>query len=89
VAIVDLDYEVFRQGHGCGPTSGDSCAKLSKTEVGLALGAGVEYALASNWSFKAEYLFIKLPTKDTGLRSKRIDFTHFSTRPTRILRALA
>jgi outer membrane immunogenic protein len=67
VAIVDQDYEVFRQGNGCGPASGDPCAKLSKTEVGLALGAGVEYALASNWSFKAEYLFIKLPTKDIGL----------------------
>jgi len=63
VAIVDLDNQVFRSDH-CGRTSDDLCAKLSKTEVGLALGTGVEYAFAGNWSFKAEYLFIKLPTKD-------------------------
>ena len=62
VAIVDQDYEVHKGG--CGPTSGEACAKLSKTEVGLALGAGVEYALASNWSFKTEYLYIRLPTRD-------------------------
>jgi outer membrane immunogenic protein len=66
VAIVDLDYQAFRVNLGCGPTP-NPCAKLSKTEVGLALGAGVEYALAGNWSFKAEYLFIKLPTEDIGL----------------------
>jgi len=75
VAIVDLDYEVFRQGDGCGPTSG--CAKLSKTEVGLALGTGVEYALASNWSFKAEYLFIKLPTKEIGQSFQENQFRTF------------
>jgi outer membrane immunogenic protein len=77
VAIVDQDYDVFRQGHGCGPTTGDPCAKLSKTEVGLALGTGVEYALASNWSFKAEYLFIKLPTKDIGLSFQENQFRTF------------
>ena len=66
VAIVDLDYQVFRPDLGCGRTFDDICTRLSKTEVGLALGAGVEYALAGNWSFKAEYLFIKLPSKDVG-----------------------
>jgi outer membrane immunogenic protein len=27
-------------------------------------GAGAEYALANNWSFKTEYLYIRLPTRD-------------------------
>jgi len=62
VAIVDLDYRVAKSDDGCSRT----CATLSKTEVGLALGTGVEYALAGNWSFKAEYLFIKLPTKEVA-----------------------
>src|SRR5262245_11890344 len=46
VAIVDLDYQVSHPEPGCGP---GPCAKLSKTEVGLALGTGVEYAWANNW----------------------------------------
>jgi len=64
VAIVDLDYRVFNPNIGCNPSSENNCAKLSKTEVGLALGAGAEYALANNWSFKTEYLYIRLPTRD-------------------------
>ena len=75
VAIVDLDYQVFNQGESCSPDF--SCAKLSKTEVGLALGAGVEYAWANNWSFKAEYLFIKLPTKDLGQAFIESQSEHF------------
>jgi outer membrane immunogenic protein len=63
VAIVDVNYTVFDQGYDCSETT---CAKLKKTEVGLALGAGAEYALGNNWSFKAEYLFIKLPTKEVN-----------------------
>jgi outer membrane immunogenic protein len=65
VAIVDLDYQVFNPDVGCKLSlPNDDCVKLSKAEVGLALGAGAEYALANNWSFKTEYLYIKLPTRD-------------------------
>ncbi|HWW46731.1 MAG TPA: outer membrane protein [Xanthobacteraceae bacterium] len=35
---------------------------LSKTTTGFVLGAGVEYALNSRWSLKAEYLYIDLGT---------------------------
>jgi outer membrane immunogenic protein len=63
VAIVNQNYNVFYPSDGCG---NDVCAKLKKTEVGLALGAGAEYAFGNNWSLKAEYLFIKLPTKEVN-----------------------
>jgi outer membrane immunogenic protein len=68
VAFVDLDYRVFNVPPsavaGCGPAATNDCAILNKTEAALAVGAGVEYAWMHNWSFKAEYLYIKLPTKD-------------------------
>jgi outer membrane immunogenic protein len=70
VAIVDVNYNVFERGYDC---SEYVCAKLKKTEVGLALGAGAEYALGNNWSFKAEYLFIKLPTKEVNDFEKSSD----------------
>jgi outer membrane immunogenic protein len=63
IAIVNQDYLVSYPSDGC---EYDVCAKHKKTEVGLALGAGAEYALGNNWSFKAEYLFIKLPTKEVN-----------------------
>jgi outer membrane immunogenic protein len=34
----------------------DSVASLAKTLTGWAVGAGLEYAIASNWSLKGEYL---------------------------------
>lgn len=73
VALVDQDYQVFFPGFDCE----DGCTKLKKTEVGLALGAGAEYAFANNWSLKAEYLFIKLPTKETGLAVDPDEFNKF------------
>jgi outer membrane immunogenic protein len=33
---------------------------FNRTQVGWTLGAGVEYALAKNWSVKAEYLYMDL-----------------------------
>jgi len=63
VAIVGQDLKAFYPGDQCGDVA---CAKAKKTEVGLALGAGAEYALGNNWSFKAEYLFIKLPSKEAN-----------------------
>ena len=63
LAFVNLDYRNYDVDEGCGPAANNRCAKLSKTEVGLAAGAGLEHALSNNWSFKGEYLLIYLPTK--------------------------
>ena len=39
----------------------------SKTMIGWTAGAGVEYALWSNWSVKAEYLYVDLGKFDCGI----------------------
>jgi outer membrane immunogenic protein len=39
----------------------------SKTKVGWAAGAGIEYAMMANWSLKAEYLYADLGTFDCGI----------------------
>jgi len=64
VALVSQEYRVSEPRDGC--DNGKVCAKRKRTEVGLALGAGAEYAFGNNWSLKAEYLFIKLPTQDAN-----------------------
>ena len=38
----------------------------SKTEIGWTVGAGVEYAMWSNWSVKLEYLYVDLGKFDCG-----------------------
>jgi outer membrane immunogenic protein len=45
----------------------------SDTRVGWTLGAGLEYALWSNWSVKVEYLYADLGTYDIG--GGDVDFT--------------
>jgi outer membrane immunogenic protein len=35
-------------------------ASVSKTKVGWTVGAGVEYAIAKNWTVKTEYLYMDL-----------------------------
>ena len=39
----------------------------TKNKFGYALGAGVEYALYSNWSVKLEYLYVDLGKMDCGV----------------------
>jgi outer membrane immunogenic protein len=39
----------------------------TKTKIGWTLGAGVEYALWSNWSIKGEYLYVDLGKFDCGI----------------------
>jgi outer membrane immunogenic protein len=42
-------------------------ASATKTKVGWTVGAGLEYAMWSNWSVKAEYLYVDLGKFDCGL----------------------
>jgi outer membrane immunogenic protein len=42
-------------------------ASASKTKIGWTAGAGVEYALWTNWSVKAEYLYVDLGKFDCGI----------------------
>jgi outer membrane immunogenic protein len=35
---------------------------ISKVDIGYTVGGGVEWAFMPNWSVKAEYLFVKLPS---------------------------
>lgn len=39
----------------------------SKTQIGWTAGAGVEYALWTNWSVKGEYLYVDLGKFDCGI----------------------
>ncbi len=47
--------------------SDSAFGSATKTKIGYALGAGVEYALWSNWSVKAEYLYVDLGKFDCGI----------------------
>jgi outer membrane immunogenic protein len=49
-------------GYACWTGAGGSCftGSSSKTSVGWTLGAGGEYAITSNITFKAEYLYVNL-----------------------------
>lgn len=38
-----------------------------KTKVGWTVGAGLEYMIAQNWSFKTEYLYVDLGKDDVNL----------------------
>jgi outer membrane immunogenic protein len=42
-------------------------SSANKTKMGYALGAGVEYAMMSNWSVKLEYLYVDLGNFDCGV----------------------
>lgn len=44
-----------------------SGASATKTKVGWTVGGGLEYAMWSNWSVKAEYLYVDLGKFDCGL----------------------
>ena len=45
----------------------DAAGDASKTKVGWTVGAGVEYAMWSNWSVKLEYLYVDLGKFDCGV----------------------
>ena len=49
----------------------------SKTRLGYALGGGVEFAIAPNWSAKAEYLYVDLGSSQTINTPATIDHVRF------------
>lgn len=74
--------------NGCGGSGSDERFETSKsdTSVGWTAGAGAEYALAANWTLKAEYLYVDLGKNKVTLvdpfypaRSERNFETKFST----------
>jgi outer membrane immunogenic protein len=60
--------EVLSPGTTCISAVVTTCRGLSvsDTKVGWTAGAGVEWALGSNWSVGAEYLFVDLGTTDVA-----------------------
>ena len=44
-----------------GSTLSSNCFSITGTKTGIALGAGVEYAVSDNLSWKAEYLYVGVP----------------------------
>jgi outer membrane immunogenic protein len=44
----------------------DALGSANKFKIGWAAGAGLEYALWTNWSVKAEYLYVDLGSFDCG-----------------------
>lgn len=65
VAIAGVTYEareiVNDVAPPCDPNDSYDCARYSSTEVGIALGAGVEVAMWDGASVKLEYLYVGLP----------------------------
>jgi outer membrane immunogenic protein len=67
LAFVDVNYfTISDPTSACGTSS---CARASKVQTGFVVGAGAEYAVAPNMTFKLEYLYIGLPDQ----RSRRVD----------------
>jgi outer membrane immunogenic protein len=50
-------------GYSFGDDGGAFSWSKNTTHVGWAAGAGVEYKINANWSFKTEYLYVDLGTK--------------------------
>jgi outer membrane immunogenic protein len=60
----------FTAGLGMGDikaTNTNLGTSASKTKMGLAIGAGLEYAMWTNWSVKLEYLYVDLGKFDCGI----------------------
>src|SRR5258706_221704 len=67
LAFGHMNYKVKETGNFSGAISD------SYTDIGYALGAGVEYAFDDAWSLKAEYMYVNLGSKklgDPGFRTK-------------------
>ena len=60
VAFGQVDYRLDVIEPPVGGQLFETTLTSSETEVGYAVGGGLEYALGSNWTIKSEYLFIDL-----------------------------
>ena len=64
---VKLTGTLLDSGAGIGgPFSGTSTFSGSKVNVGWTVGAGIEGALANNWTWKIEYLYLDLGSLDVS-----------------------
>src|SRR4051812_37635921 len=72
--------EVLAPGTTCLVLSATTCrgASVSDTKVGWTAGAGIEFALGSNWSIGAEYLFVDLGTTSVAFAPSAGFFTNTS-----------
>ncbi|MET0630811.1 MAG: outer membrane beta-barrel protein [Xanthobacteraceae bacterium] len=52
--------------NGPGGPNAAEAASLSKTKLGYAVGGGVEAGLWSNWSLKAEYLYVRFSSESVA-----------------------
>ena len=64
-AFADVDYSASATNEP--PTTYIAATSFSKTASGYVLGGGLEWALWSNWSLRAEYLFYHLNTSAAAL----------------------
>ncbi len=67
LAVTNLQTSLnFSDTNAIGPVPGASAfGSNAHSTVGLALGAGAQYALSKNWSLKAEYLYVSFNAIDT------------------------
>jgi outer membrane immunogenic protein len=71
-AFVSAKHNAIYDGYSCG-SEGSSCN--DEWHTGFAVGAGYEAMITSNLSFKAEYLYIGMPT-DTLSNSDSSSYTY-------------
>ena len=60
----------------CFSAAGCNAASSSSTPVGFAVGGGIEWAFAPNWSVRAEYLWVDLGTITVDNSSAFLAITH-------------
>lgn len=56
LAVGDVNVKSFLTSTGSGANGVD----FTKTQLGWTAGAGIEVSVFSNWSLKAEYLYVRL-----------------------------
>jgi outer membrane immunogenic protein len=57
LAVGDVNVKSFLTSTGSGANGVD----YTKTQAGWTAGAGIEMSIFSNWSLKAEYLYVRIP----------------------------
>jgi outer membrane immunogenic protein len=58
--VTDYKYSWSSSGEGCDGSSFSLCGSANHTFAGWTAGAGFEYAITQNLTFKAEYLYVDL-----------------------------